>query len=939
MKRWFAMAAVALVWCWPCARAAENEADAARALYLKGRYAEAAERFERIVPQDAASRIGLARCRLATGKRDEAERILREAVEKMPAEAGLQAELALVALDRGDLDAAQSRAAKAIELDKDCVGARWVQAEVLKGVGKLNEAERAYAWFTTYYNRAPRVNSDEELVFVSRGVAEHARWTRNSGQFRRLVNELLPAAVAREPGYWPAHLEAAKLYLEKYNEADAAAEIARGLAINANAAELHAARGELALVRFDLGAAKGAIDRALEINPELAWAHRLRADWLLADLRPAEAIMVLRRALELNPRDEKTLGRLLAALVVTERPGERASQAAKIVEEAEKRNPHCGELYLAAADAMDRMRRFGLAAENFRKAQEKMPQLVSVRGRLGSVLMRLGEEAEAGKLLAESFAIDPFNVRVKNMLEVLDVLKDYATIETEHFVIKFDRGQDELLAKYAARHLEDDIFPQLTKQMGYVPKERTLIEIFSRVGRTSGHSWFSARMVGLPFIGTVGACAGRMVALTSPGELTEKYDWALVLRHELVHVLNLQQTDFAVPHWLTEGLAVHLEGQPRPKKWTEILVRRAKADELFDLDTLTLGFIRPQSSDDWTLAYCQAELYVEYLLATYGEDAITKLLAAYADRCSTEEALSRCYGVMQADLEKAYREFVASVVANERDKLPRERPPLAELSRRAEAKPGDSGAAADLALAWLERDDKPEARRWALAATRIEAKQPIAAYVLARLQLSIGDEEAAIKLLEEALDKAAPNEEVLALLASLRLKGGDEVGAEELYRMGATRFSGGDRWIKGLARIYLHTGEADKLVPVLRQWSELEPDNIAIHKKITQLELARRDFAAAAKWARRALHLDVQDAEVHSLLGAALAGEKKQAAAIAEYEVAIRLDTRQADSYAALAELQIELGRVDDARLVLGRLKELAPDHAKLSELEKGIQK
>ena len=137
---------------------------------------------------------------------------------------------------------------------------------------------------------------------------------------------------------------------------------------------------------------------------------------------------------------------------------------------------------MAAADALDRMRRFGLAAEYFRTAQEKMPQLLAVRGRLGLVLMRLGEEAEAAKLLAESFAIDPFNVRVKNMLEVFDVLKDYATIETEHFVIKFDRGQDELLAQYAARHLEDEVFPQLTKQLGYVPKERTLIEIFSRAG-------------------------------------------------------------------------------------------------------------------------------------------------------------------------------------------------------------------------------------------------------------------------------------------------------------------------------------------------------------------------------------------------------------------------------------------------------------------------
>src|SRR4029077_19951944 len=140
---------------------------------------------------------------------------------------------------------------------------------------------------------------------------------------------------------------------------------------------------------------------------------------------------------------------------------------------------------------------------------------------------------------------------------------------------------------------------------------------------------------------------GKMVALTSPAELAEKFDWASVLRHEYVHVLNLQQTDFAVPHWLTEGLAVYLENQLRPQKWTILLASRAKEGELFNLESLTLGFIRPQSSDDWTLAYWQAELYVEYLLTTYGDDAVAKLLAAYTDRLTTGDALTRCYGVKQ----------------------------------------------------------------------------------------------------------------------------------------------------------------------------------------------------------------------------------------------------------------------------------------------------
>ena len=56
------------------------------------------------------------------------------------------------------------------------------------------------------------------------------------------------------------------------------------------------------------------------------------------------------------------------------------------------------------------------------------------------------------------------------------------------------------------------------KKFGFQPEGKSLFEIFSRAKNTDGHGWFSARMVGLPYIGTVGACAGRMVAMQSPND-------------------------------------------------------------------------------------------------------------------------------------------------------------------------------------------------------------------------------------------------------------------------------------------------------------------------------------------------------------------------------------------------------------------------------------
>ncbi|MCP5113153.1 MAG: hypothetical protein GY953_20170, partial [bacterium] len=62
--------------------------------------------------------------------------------------------------------------------------------------------------------------SGDPILRIGQAAAQYARWTRNSGQFAFLVNELYPGALELEEDYWPAHLQAALLFLEKYNRPD-----------------------------------------------------------------------------------------------------------------------------------------------------------------------------------------------------------------------------------------------------------------------------------------------------------------------------------------------------------------------------------------------------------------------------------------------------------------------------------------------------------------------------------------------------------------------------------------------------------------------------------------------------------------------------------------------------------------------------------------------
>jgi tetratricopeptide (TPR) repeat protein len=913
---------------------------AARKLFLQGKYDEAREAYETLTDkQPVVAALGLAHCMTSVGETEDAVKTLTTALARHADSANLHAELARLAFERGDYPAAQTSVAAALKLSPDHLLARWIQAELFRTAGKLREADVAYKWFVDYYN-SHEIKDADQLRLVGLAAAQFARWNRLADQFNFLVNDLYPEILELEPAYWPAVYESGLLYLEKYNKADASRDLKAALVLNPKAAEVHAALAALALQGYELDAARRELDVALEVNPKLIDALCYRGDSHLANFQAADAIKVLEEARKLNPVREETLGRLAASYAVVDgvREDPKGTRYGKLIDEAVARNEHAGEFFHALAGGLDQCRKFPTAAKYFREAVERMPQLVAPRGELGMTYMRLGEEVEARKHLDESFAMDPFNVRVSNTLKVLEVLDGYAILETEHFILKFDRGQDELLARYASRYLEEEVYPELCQHFGFEPKGKSLFELFNKARNTNGHGWFSARMVGLPYVGTVGACAGKMVALASPNDMPQKYNWARVLKHEFVHVLNLQQTDFNIPHWFTEALAVESEGYPRPQVWNQLLAERVPKGDLLDLETINLGFIRPKSSLDWQMAYCQAQLYAQYMKSKYGKDSTAKMLTAYADNLTTREALMRSFQVKQEDFEKGYLEFVKEIVAGLSVQAKPAEMTQAELQRAQEADPDDPDLQARLAATLLARKDYPAARKLAQKAVKTEPKHQLANYVLANIHLVVGDDEEAMKLLEACLDRKAPDEKVLSLLATMKFKEKKYDEAAELYELAAKNEPQNSAWTKGLARIYLTTKDNAKLAPVLARLASLDADDRAIRKKLAQLALADKDFDAASRWANQSLQIDVMDPDSHRMLAEALVGRQDYPRAVEEYEAVVQLDPKQTAARFALAEACVHAKRTDKARATLEKLIDLEPEYPGAKELLESLK-
>ena len=248
-----------------------------------------------------------------------------------------------------------------------------------------------------------------------------------SDQFHFLVNELYPDALRLDPAYWPAHYEAGLLFMEKYNEAGAAGEFKAALEINPQAAEVHAALAVLALEGNEVADVESSLHRALEINPRLLSAWQVEADLAWLNLEPRETLHLLQeKVLPLDPVDEETLGRIAACYVLldaTPRPASgRDSRLGRLIGEVTERNRHAGEFFYTLAEMLQTRNKLAEAERFFKEAMWTMPRQIGPQAGLGLLYMRMGREQEARKLLKAAFDADPFNLRVKNNLEVLDVV-------------------------------------------------------------------------------------------------------------------------------------------------------------------------------------------------------------------------------------------------------------------------------------------------------------------------------------------------------------------------------------------------------------------------------------------------------------------------------------------------------------------------------------
>ncbi len=868
----------------PMAVAAPPTLQEARQRWLSGNYGEAREMFETLTKEAKlrpAATVGLSRAFESEGEYDKALDVVEAALKEHPKDAGLLARQAELLYLRGRWDEAEKAANVAIDArshaergnERGVFLARWIRAQIYRDRGDMKKADAECKWFVrTYVQRDEKddpIKDPEELVLVGLAGAENARWNNLPDQFKFILNDVYADAFKADKHYWPAEYQAGMLLLEKYNRPEALKAFDNALKVNPSAAEVIAAKGVLALTRLEIKDAERFAEQALNINPKLPEALRLRADVHVASEDPAAALKELEQARKVNPRDEATLGRIAACLLLQKKKEELAA----LTKEVERFDPKPAAFYFAMGERLDERRYYDDAEKCFQKAAELRPHVPDALNSLGQLYMRMGLETEARGTLEKAFKADPFNVRTKNLIRVLDHLKKYETLKTDHFELRYDPKNDAALAHYMAPYLEK-IYADLAEKFNYRPKGPILIEIFTT------HQMFSGRIVALPDLHTIGACTGKMFAMASPNsrDLGKPFNWGRVLRHEMVHIFNLEQTHYLVPHWLTEGLAVNNEGFPRPSVWNELLRERVPSGKLMNLDNIELGFIRPRGPDEWNLAYCQSQLYVNYIKEKYGAAAVGDMLAAYGDGLGTGAVIQRVCKVDKETFEKGYRTYLEETIKPLLRGKPAEKTRTPAELKAAYEKNSDLDAGAELALLYLRRD-RVQARKIAEEVLERKKNQPKALYVLARLERLAGNVKRERALLEEALNKDDPDPRILLALGKIYYDDRELDKAAQVFELGRSVEPFEPDWLKELARVYAQKDNKAKLIGVLKDLVPGDPDDLELRVRLARLLLDKGEAAEAEKYAREVMEINVRGKEGQELLLKTLEAQKKDAEA------------------------------------------------------------
>jgi tetratricopeptide (TPR) repeat protein len=462
--------------------------------------------------------------------------------------------------------------------------------------------------------------------------------------------------------------------------------------------------------------------------------------------------------------------------------------------------------------------------------------------------LRIGRIEQGRQSLEKAFAGDPYNVWIKNTLDLVDTFERYQEHRSERFELVAHEDEADVLAPYVLE-LSEEAYAALAARYRVEPIPPIRLEFYP------SHADFSVRTIGLAGMGALGVCFGNVISQDSPRARPRgSFNWASTLWHELAHTFTMEVSEHRVPRWLTEGLSVLEERRARPGWGDDIGLDFLAAwhqGELLPVAELNNGFVRPSSPQQIGLSYYQASLVTELVERDWGFDAIIAMLHGYRDHLSTEEIFRSVLEVEPDELDRRFEAFLEEQFGAVRTAVEDTLGPAAGSEE--EHAESETRETLEIALG-----APPQAEPDGEELEREAAEKPGSF----RAQLSygyflVGEErpEEAIPYLQRARDlfpQYAGADSAYRVLAKIHRDRGELAeAAGELTSLVTVNESEWDARME-LADVEHERGEGGAAVAVLEQILFIDPIDPALHRRMAEL-YDELDDAAGLVRARKAL--------------------------------------------------------------------------------------
>lgn len=818
----------------PAAARAQEAEDSALTALRSGRYEEAINAWRQRIRAGAGAAETyrhLAAALIEVGRYEQAEQAAREFIADNPDSVELHNRLGEALRKTGRLDEAEAAFQRAIDGDaEDRLTAEVNLAVAAFDRGRREEAMARFDRFIDYYNGGVATTS-AELTAV--GIACQYLGIGDSVLFQDALKAYDEAATA-DPNDLTPKLLTAELFLDKYDSGSAATELSSILQLNPQHPGALLANARRMIFDGESGAS-AMIDSALQTNPQMVEARVVRARTMLTAERFDEALDEMQAALETNPASLDALAVLATAHYLSDDHAAFESTRRRTLEI----NPEYAELYNTLADLLVQNRLYADAVSFAREATTIDPQSWRGYSILGVNQLRIGDIEGGRNSLEIAFEGDPYNVWVKNTLDLLDTFDDYVESSTDRFNLMIENGPEaDLLSLYIGL-LAEEAYEYFETRYRYSPPTPIRIEVYP------SHADFSVRTVGLAGLGALGVSFGPVIAIDSPSARPlGEFNWGTTLWHEIAHTFTLGATDFQIPRWFSEGLSVYEERRARDSWGDDVspsFLMAHQREMLPPVSRITEGFVRPKYPEQVIHSYFQASLVCELIDRDWGFDAILGMLDAYKRGLSTNEAFEEVLGIDAETFDRRFNQYVdesfatplQALAATDEESTAAGGDVAPEyLRQRAEANPGSFAAQLSYGIALFEAQQFNEAERHLEAAKQLfpgyaDAGSPYG--YLAQIAVARGDVGAAVEELEALTGINEKLYEANAELAELYRQAGEtEKAAATLERL-----------------VYIYPLEIDMHMNLAELYGELEVHDRTIRERHAVVALQPVDMAEA----------------------------------------------------------------------------------------------